>query len=150
MKKLLRLIGMVLLVSISGTAFGEVVIREVALEWEDISNLDGKELYGKLCVSCHGVGGYGNGPAAPLLEKPVPNLTALYIRNGGEFSHSAVERMIYGQSRQPTHGSIDMPAWGLQIMEVKSAGSARLREAYARDRIHTLVDYIETIQANNR
>ena len=36
---------------------------------------EGKKLYVRECLSCHGAGGKGNGPEAKDLEKPVPDFT---------------------------------------------------------------------------
>jgi mono/diheme cytochrome c family protein len=47
-----------------------------------VSSVDGATLYDAFCVSCHGRTGRGNGPAAALLEVPVPDLTLIVVRDG--------------------------------------------------------------------
>ena len=54
----------------AGTTFGEVVIREVPLKWEQVARLDGDVVFNNLCAVCHGVGGKGDGPAVSALKQP--------------------------------------------------------------------------------
>lgn len=43
---------------------------------------DGATIYQGYCASCHGTTGRGNGPAARLLDAPVPDLTLISMRDG--------------------------------------------------------------------
>lgn len=144
-KSTLTLAAMVLL-GCTGAAVAEVVVKEVPLSWEQVAKLDGHELYGNLCASCHGFSGKGDGPAAGAIQKAVPDLTLLASNNDGVYSRKKVERAITGDSRTGTHGTLDMPIWGQQFMYVRSGWNSFMREAYARERIQTLNNYIESIQ----
>ena len=75
----------------------------------------GAELFEVYCASCHGPKGQGNGPVAPLLKAPVPNLARLAARNGGKFPEDEVFRHIDGQAGDPTHGPRNMPVWGYEF-----------------------------------
>ena len=42
---------------------------------------EGKEIYGQMCVLCHGIGGKGNGEARLTLERKPSNFLALKVVN---------------------------------------------------------------------
>lgn len=148
MKKLTAILGIVVLIIFTGTAFGEVVIKEAPLKWEDVAELDGDEVFNNLCSACHGTSGKGDGPAVSALEKGVPDLTVLAANNGGVYSHRKVEDVISGKHRVVAYGTIDMPMWGEQFTYVRPGLGNFPRRYYARERIHTLSTYIESIQVN--
>ena len=50
-----------------------------------IASMEGKDLFRAYCASCHGMDAKGNGPVAPALKAPVPDLTTLAKRNRGVF-----------------------------------------------------------------
>ncbi len=58
----------------------------------------GARLFRGTCAACHGESGMGNGPVAPLLNVPVPDLTRIAARRNGEFPELEVFRIIDGQS----------------------------------------------------
>ncbi len=72
-----------------------------------ISSVDGKDLYAEYCAQCHGREGKGDGPRAKDLSKPVPDLTRIAARSGGEFKRSKVERFISGEDRPGSAPRID-------------------------------------------
>ena len=148
MKKSVTVFGAIALLTFSCTALGDVVIKRVPLGWEDVAEMDGAELYSNLCSACHGANGEGDGPAVGALSKPATDLTRLAVNNGGEYSHRAVKRAIYGESRLDAHGPADMPVWGQQFMYVRSGWNSFMRQAYARDRINELDNYIASIQVD--
>lgn len=69
--------------------------------------------YRVYCQSCHGAEGRGDGPIAPDLEHPPPDLTLLAQRAGGKFPAREVRSKIDGREPVPSHGPSDMPVWGL-------------------------------------
>ena len=156
MKKLTAILGIVVLIIFTGTAFGEVVIKEAPLKWEDVAELDGDDVFNNLCSACHGTSGKGDGPAVSALEKGVPDLTVLAANNGGVYSHRKVEDVISGKHRVVAHGTIDMPMWGEQFMYLRPGPGINNfpRRYYAKERVHTLSTYIESLQviqvADNR
>jgi mono/diheme cytochrome c family protein len=146
MKKFMTILGTVLLMIFAGTAFGEVVIKEEPLEWQDVAKLDGDELYSNLCAVCHGVGAKGDGPAVSALEKAVPDLTVLAISNDGVYPNRHIENVIFGRFRVVAHGTVDMPVWGEQFEYVHPGWSTFPRTVYAEERVRALGAYIESLQ----
>lgn len=144
MKNLVQILATVLFMVFAGTAVAEVVIKTAPLEWKDIANMDGGEVFDELCAVCHGTSGRGDGPAISALKKGVPDLTVLAASNGGTYPHRDVETMIFGSSRTISHGTIDMPPWGEQFMY---AGPGTFpRQAYAREQVQALTMHVESLQ----
>lgn len=150
MKKFMTILGTVVLMVFAGTVVGAVVIKEEPLEWQDVANLDGDELYGNLCSVCHGATGKGDGPAVGALEKGVPDLTVLAANNDGVYPNRYVENVIFGRFRVAAHGTVDMPIWGEQFMYLRPGPGMSVfpREYFARERIHTLNTHIGSLQVN--
>ena len=91
--------------SISGTAaFAEAVAVE---------DPPGKLPYRVHCASCHGLEADGKGPVAEHLRDKPPDLTALASNAGGTFPRQNVYRAIDGRDEFPTHGTREMPVWGI-------------------------------------
>ncbi|HEY8540718.1 MAG TPA: cytochrome c [Steroidobacteraceae bacterium] len=109
-----------------------------------IESLSGMELYQRLCSSCHGVEGRGDGPVAPLLKVNTPDLTRIAARDGGEFPTEDVRRIIDGRTDRRAHGPRDMPVWGWQLYDMSTRdGNERARADAMIDR---LVEYLRSIQ----
>lgn len=100
----------------------------------------GPEMFRTWCASCHGVTARGDGPAAPALKSPVPDLTTVSARNGGKFPEVHLLNVIKGNPDMSAHGSRDMPVWGT-IFHNMSNGEGE--EAL---RLRNLVRYIESLQ----
>ncbi len=113
------------------------------VDWEQVAQGDGERLYGELCASCHGAEARGDGPAALALDTPVPNLRLLAMRNDGRFPLADVERTIAGDR---VHGTREMPQWRLALRDVRPDFKLARRELLARDRIHDVALYLESIQ----
>jgi hypothetical protein len=111
----------------------------------DVRNLSGVETFEQLCASCHGAGGEGDGPVAPLIKVPVPDLTRLAQRAGGEFPTDHVRRTIDGRWDRRAHGARDMPVWGWQFYD-----SFNIDDAGERARVDAVIDklvvYLRSIQ----
>ncbi len=71
----------------------------------------GGERYAAFCATCHGALAMGEGPTAPLLTVPVPDLTRLTERNGGRFPLARVLAQIEGRDPLLAHGA-PMPVYG--------------------------------------
>jgi mono/diheme cytochrome c family protein len=110
-----------------------------------LRQLSGMELYGRLCASCHGVEGRGDGPVAPLIKVNVPDLTRIAARDGGEFPTEDVRRIIDGRTDRRAHGPRDMPVWGWQLYDASNADEAGER-ARTNATIDRLVEYLRSIQ----
>ena len=103
--------------------------------------IEGKDTFAAYCAACHGATGKGNGPAAPALKMPVPDLTTLATRHGGTFNAISVERLITGVDKMtPAHGDLTMPIWG-PIFKATAPS-----DATATLRAKNLVDYLKSIQ----
>ena len=102
----------------------------------------GEELYVRHCASCHGISGRGDGPVAPSLEKPVPDLTTLARQ--GRFDEANLMAIIDGRRVVPVHGPREMPVWGA----VFSADHEESPYPEYTTLLHTetLVEYLRTIQ----
>lgn len=107
--------------------------------------MSGREMYGRLCTSCHGVSGKGNGPMAPLLKIDVPDLTRLAHRHDGEFPADYVRRTIDGRFEQRAHGLPYMPVWGLKFHDPENPYDTEGR-ARVDSIIDRLVEYLQSIQ----
>lgn len=106
-----------------------------------ILSVEGADNYTAYCAVCHGPAGKGDGPAAPAMKVPVPDLTTIAKRHEGRFNGPAVEETIKGVNRgitTPAHGVEDMPIWG-DVFRTEDKSKATLR-------IRNLVHYIESIQ----
>ena len=103
--------------------------------------IEGKETFAAYCAACHGATGKGNGPAAPALKMPVPDLTTLAQRHGGTFNAISIERQITGVDKMtPAHGDLTMPIWGPIFKATAPSDST------ATLRARNLVDYLKSIQ----
>jgi mono/diheme cytochrome c family protein len=74
----------------------------------------GEELYREFCVSCHGVSGKGDGPAAAGLSRRPADLTRISARNGGTFPMAYVLSTIDGYTRAE-EGRLTMPEFGVMM-----------------------------------
>lgn len=103
---------------------------------------DGASLYRTYCASCHGVSGRGDGAIGPYLRKPPADLTQIARANHGAFPADRVAQIIDGRQSVRTHGTSDMPVWGLVFGRSTMVGT----EAEVDARIHALVEYLASIQ----
>jgi mono/diheme cytochrome c family protein len=60
------------------------------------SAASGKEMFKAYCAPCHGENAKGEGPAAPALKVPPPDLTVLAKNNGGKFPADRVTSILRG------------------------------------------------------
>ena len=101
----------------------------------------GRQIYKDHCASCHGSDAKGNGPVAPSLRKPPPDLTTLAKRHGGTFPEEYVTDVLRFGLGFSAHGSSEMPVWG-PIFQYQE----HYNEAAVRQRIKNLCEYLESIQ----
>lgn len=103
----------------------------------------GQMLFKFHCASCHGLAGSGDGPVSEHLREPAPDLTGLASDRGGKFPRQEVYRAIDGRDEVPTHGTREMPVWGISL---KQPGSDANQESEVSASIWDLVNFIESIQ----
>ncbi len=104
---------------------------------------NGKQMYVNYCAPCHGVDGKGNGPAAAALKKQPTDLAVLSRNNGGKFPSTHIVSVLQFGTRNPSHGSAEMPMWGPVLGSVNSAPSEPNVRAL---RISNLSRYLQTLQ----
>jgi mono/diheme cytochrome c family protein len=109
----------------------------------------GRAEYDSNCISCHGTSGRGDGPFAQQLKRPVPDLTTLTRRNGGVYPRDRVQRIIDGRDDLKGHGGRQMPIWGHRYNQQAAEfyrGAVQEPEAFVRQRVQALTDYVQTLQ----
>ena len=114
-----------------------------------LDDYTGRQLYDRLCASCHGSGGFGDGPVASSLKVVVPDLTRMYQRNNGSFPAERVRRIVDGRQVVVPHGTRVMPVWGQVLAgEEKAEGGngSQQADAQAGKLVDRLVEYIRSIQ----
>ena len=102
----------------------------------------GKAMFQLYCANCHGADAKGNGPLAPALKTPPPNLTTLAKRHAGKFPYDYVSRMLQFGTTARAHGSSDNARVGPDLpvfRQEKPAG----REAAHRQ---SLSNYLASVQ----
>ena len=107
-----------------------------------IHSFAGRDLFDFYCATCHGHDAKGQGPVAPALRVPPPDLTRLARDNGGAFPRQRVA-MFVTHSRPvpaPAHGTSDMPVWGPVFRGLDPS------DALVKLRIANVVDYIASMQ----
>lgn len=105
-----------------------------------IYSVKGPDLFRAHCAACHGEDARGRGPLASALKTEVPDLTVLAKNNKGEFPSSPVRKIIMGEDILISHGSREMPIWGLIFHQIESD------QDWGNVRIENLVKYLQSIQ----
>ena len=105
------------------------------------SAASGSEMYKSYCAAFHGTDGKGNGPAAPALKVPPPDLTLLAQKNSGKYPALHVTAILRGEEVLAAHGSKDMPIWGHLFWSISGGHQAEVQQ-----RIANLNQYIESLQ----
>jgi mono/diheme cytochrome c family protein len=107
----------------------------------------GKLLFRQYCSPCHGMDATGDGPVADTLMKKPANLTLLSKNNGGKFPYDHVYNMISGKEVVASHGTREMPIWGVVFASRNQPGAAGRTPEQVDKRIKTIISYVESIQA---
>ena len=96
------------------------------------------------CAGCHGADARGNGPIAPILTVPVPDLTLIAARRGGKFPADDIYRIIDGQADLSAHGPRHMPVWGYEFFGDDPDDEAAHRQA--AEKIDRVISYLLSLQ----
>lgn len=110
----------------------------------DFLSMSGAELYGRFCSSCHGASGRGDGPVSKAFSSEVPDLTLIARRQGGKFPADRIERIIDGRFTLLSHGTRDMPVWGIELARTE-LGSPDAERA-AQLMIQRLLQHVQSLQ----
>jgi len=121
-----------------------VVIKQVPMTYKDVALKNGHEMYDDLCAVCHGLTGKGDGPAAPALNTPVPDLTQFGADTGSEY-HAQLESVISGINRNVHRDIVGMPLWFREFQYVRRDKFGHPRTTYANLKIHSLAEYVEQL-----
>jgi mono/diheme cytochrome c family protein len=121
-----------------------VVIKQVPMTYQDVALKNGHEMYDNLCAVCHGATGRGDGPAAPALSTPVPDLTRFGAETGSKY-HAQLESVISGMNRTVHEDVVGMPLWFRELQYVRRDKFGRPRTMYANLKIHSLAEYVEEL-----
>lgn len=107
-----------------------------------------RQLFLRLCASCHGREGHGDGPLADDLRVSPADLSRLSARHGGVFPRDLVRDALTGTRPVRGHGPPDMPVWAERL--ASSDSPALVAVALERARLVTgLVDHLETLQRDD-
>jgi mono/diheme cytochrome c family protein len=106
---------------------------------------EGRELYQRHCMVCHGPEGKGDGPLADELKTRPADLTRLAQRRGGSFPEIELREFIDGRRKVRGHGGGEMPIWGRIFAREGEGGKAS--EAEVNAKLDALVAYLRSIQA---
>lgn len=139
--------GLLLAAAVGSPVFGQTEDHEGTAEPQRERVVLGALSYRLHCLSCHGSTGTGDGPMAELLKTAPNDLTLLTEEAGGEFPAERVYRTIDGREEIRSHGSREMPVWGIGFQDL---GRDSEQEAAVRDRILDLVAYLKTLQVDDQ
>lgn len=82
--------------------------------------VEGREVFLRLCASCHGVDAKGQGLVAQSLKNRPADLTRISAKYG-EFPTAKIRAIIIGDPLLPVHGSKEMPVWGGMLKDLELA-----------------------------
>jgi mono/diheme cytochrome c family protein len=108
---------------------------------------EGRDAYLAMCATCHGVNAKGDGPAGAALRTPPPDLTRFAERHG-TFPQDLIVDIVTGRYTITAHGTREMPVWNARLTE-RGAVASPLYSALFRDRLNTLVEYLQSIQVRS-
>ena len=111
---------------------------------DDLRVAAGRADYEAYCMACHGIEADGNGPIAPYMTPRPSDLRRIAERRGGVFPHAKLVAWIDGRDPIASHGTREMPIWGVRFAEGLPPGE--LSQDLVRGRILTLVEYLRSLQ----
>ena len=101
--------------------------------------------YRRHCAACHGPDGKGDGPVGKEMTTKPSDLTQITKGHGGKFPEDWVHSFIDGSDMIPSHGTSEMPIWGVEFSRTTLGSSSRMKHEIDT-RIRLLVNYIKSIQ----
>ena len=122
------------------SAVGAIVVAAVAAAPVRAQDADGAGLFRAYCAPCHGPDARGDGPVAPAMRRPPPDLTFLARANGGTFPMARIRRIVEGREVS-SHGTREMPVWGDVFMAAREGGRANVSQ-----RIDAILGHLASLQ----
>ena len=122
---------------------------ERPMGWEPVEISPDQREFLNSCAACHGVDGKGAGFLTLLFRGIDPgDLTQLAAGNDGVFPLEHVFSVIDGREEVAAHGPRRMPIWGDRYMKeaLSDWGPDEMNELRVRNRIYSLVHYLQSIQ----
>ena len=116
---------------VPAVAFAAIGFASV-LPAEEFAGQDGAQLYKRLCASCHGPDGAGDGPVAASLKNRPPDLAGITVRHRGEFPEARLRQIIDGRAGVLAHGARDMPVWGTELPQAGADADALITRLIAQ------------------
>jgi len=114
---------------------------KVIIPIERIPATSGKQMYFNYCAPCHGMNGRGQGPVAPSLKTPPPDLTRLSRANQGKYPEMHVVSVLQNGVSTRLRGPAEMPVWGPIL--------GTMSQTHPQDRllrVSNLDRFLETLQ----
>ena len=132
------------LAALTSCAGDQVVSRRHDASPQDSRAIErGQRQFRVSCSGCHGLGATGDGPIAPILNVPVPDLT-LIAKRRGRFPADEIYRIVDGQADLSAHGPRHMPVWGYEFFGEDP--DDEVAHAQAAEKIERVVSYLRSIQ----
>jgi len=100
------------------------------------------------CASCHGVGGAGDGPMAPVLDPKPADLRKLSTRFGNPLPRPKLVAIIDGRQQVPSHGTSEMPVWGKRLHAANRGDQAQA--SHVRGTILVIIEYLQSLQVDTK
>ena len=106
----------------------------------------GRAVYLAACATCHGEAGRGDGPMSAYLTLPVPDLTGIAARRGGDFAWLSIVHIVDGRSGLRGHGG-PMPIFGAVFQgDTAAADAPDGTPVITSARVLAVVAWLATIQ----
>jgi mono/diheme cytochrome c family protein len=128
----------------TGCAGGAGPARHDAPPQDRHAHALGERQFRVSCSGCHGADARGNGPIAPILKVPVPDLTRIAERRNGVFPVDDIYRIVDGQADLSAHGPRHMPVWGYEFFG--DDPDDEVAHARASEKIDRVVGFLRSIQ----
>lgn len=105
----------------------------------------GRAVYDRNCLHCHGRGGIGAGPASLGLGQTPPELRGLSRQNNGTFPRAYLIHLIAGH---PNRNDPDaaMPDFSTHRLGARPSGISTAEPVHLSPELKSLLAYLESIQ----